>query len=143
MRKPLPALLAILALALPAGAAAKVKAPNGEYSGPRDLVMQVSGKTIDILAFNFPCKKHPGTHGRTSLNQIPLRKTSKGYKFSIKLHGIVSFSDGHVDENGITSIGGQFGRKGKSVHGRFAESVRHCGPTGKLKWSAERVDNSR
>jgi hypothetical protein len=51
----------------------------------------------------------------------------------------VTFSDDHVDENGFTSIGGRFGRRGKSAHGRFATSVRHCGPTGKLKWSAERT----
>jgi hypothetical protein len=135
-------LATVLALALPAGAGAKVKAPNGDYSGPRELVMQVSDKKIDIIAFNFPCRKHPKLHGRTSLNEIPLRKTSKGYKFSIKLFGIVSYSDGKADENGFTSIWGQFGRKGKSVHGRFQTSTRRCGPTGKLKWKAERESDS-
>lgn len=143
MRKGTPAVLAVLALAAPAGAAAKVKAPNGSYAGPRDLVMQVSGKTIDLLAFDFPCKRHPKGHGRTSLNSIPLRKSSEGYKFSIKLHGIVTYSDEHVDENGFTAISGQFGRRGRTAKGRFMESTRHCGKTGKLKWSAERVQDAR
>jgi hypothetical protein len=140
MRKTAPVVVAILVLVLPAAAAAKVKAPEGSYAGPRDLVMQISDKTIDILAFNFPCKKHPKSHGRTSLNSIPLRKASEGYKFSIKLRGIVTFSDGRADENGTFAISGQFGRRGRSAHGRFMASVRHCGPTGKLKWSAERVE---
>jgi hypothetical protein len=141
MLKKLVAIAAVAALALPAGAGAKVKAPDGDYSGPRDLVMQISNKTIDILAYNFPCKRHPGVKGRTSLNSIPLRKSSEGYKFSIKLYGIVSYSDGRPDQNGFTAISGQFGPKGRSADGRFQTSTRRCGPTGKLKWSAERVQS--
>src|SRR4051794_33752979 len=122
------ALAAVVALAVPTAAGAKVKAPKGDYAGPRDLVMQISDKTINILAFNFPCKRHHGKKGRTSLNDIPLRKSSEGYKFSIKLRGIVTYSDDHVDENGTFAISGQFGRKGKSADGRFMASSRRCGP---------------
>jgi hypothetical protein len=132
------ALVASLAVALPATAVAKVTAPNGDYTGPRNLFMRISGKRIEILAFNFPCHKHPKSHGRTSLDDIPLKKRDQGYKFSIKAYGLVTYSNNHVDENGVTSISGQFGRKGKSVHGRFQSSTRHCGATGKLNWSAER-----
>jgi hypothetical protein len=144
MRKFVPLLVLAFAVAASAGAGAataKVKAPDGSYTGPRKLVMEISGKTIDIMAFNFPCPKKPKLHGRTSLNDIPLRKTSEGYKFSIKLRGIVTYSDQRHDENGFTSISGQFGRKGKSAHGRFMEATGRCGRTDKLKWSAERVED--
>jgi hypothetical protein len=138
MRKPTAALVATLALASPAGAAAKVRAPDGDYAGPRNLVMQISGKNIEIVAFDFPCRQAPKAHGRTSLNDIALEKTHRGYKFSTRVRGIVTYSDEHADQNGTISISGQFGRKGKSVRGRFQASTPRCGPTGKLNWSAER-----
>lgn len=133
------ALVAALAVALAATAEAKVRAPDGEYTGPRNLVMSVSGKTIDIIAFNFPCRKHPNAHGRTSLNSIALRKTDHGYKFSTKQFGIVSYSNDHVDQNGVTSISGQWGRKGGFVRGRFLSSTPYCGATDKLDWKANRA----
>jgi len=133
------ALVAALAVATAASAEAKVRAPEGDYTGPRKMFMRVTDKSIEILAFNFPCKKAPSkAHGRTSLNAIPLRKTDKGYKFSTKSYGIVSYSDDHVDQNGVTSISGQFGRKGGFGRGRFQSSTRYCGPTGKLDWKANR-----
>jgi hypothetical protein len=131
------AALAAVALAVPAAAAAKVTAPDGDYTGPRHFFMRASGDSIEILAFDFPCHKHPKAHGRTSLNDIPLKKRRDGYKFSIKAYGLVGYSNKHVEENGVTSISGQFGRKGKSAHGRFQSSTRYCGATGKLNWSAE------
>lgn len=138
------ALVASLMLALVAGAEAKVRAPKGDYTGPRQLFMRVSDKTIDIIAFNFPCNKHPGVRGRTSLNAIPLRRTDDGYKFSTKQFGIVTYSNNRPDQNGVTSISGQWGRKGGFVRGRFQSSTRYCGPTGKLEWKANRsTDGAR
>jgi hypothetical protein len=139
MRATVPALVLALALALAASAEAKVRAPDGDYTGPRDMFLRVSEKRIEIMAFNFPCRKHPKAHGRTSLNDIALKKRDKGYKFSTKVYGIVSYSDEHVDQNGVTSINGQFGRKGGFVRGRFQSSTRYCGPTGKLDWKANRA----
>jgi hypothetical protein len=133
------ALVAALAVAMTASAEAKVKAPDGDYTGPRQLFMRVSDKTIEVMAFNFPCRKHPKAKGRTSLNAIALRKTSKGYKFSTKQYGIVTYSNDHVDQNGYTSISGQWGRKGGFVRGRFQSSTPYCGPTGKLDWKANRA----
>ena len=135
--------LALALLVLPGAAAAAVKAPDGDYTGPRDLFMRASGDSIEIIAFNFPCRKHPKAHGRTSLNDIPLKKRDEGYKFSIKLYGIVTYSNNHPDQNGVTSISGQFGPKANSAHGRFQTSTRYCGPTGKLKWSASRASDAR
>jgi hypothetical protein len=143
MRTAALALVTALALALAGTAEAKVTAPEGDYTGPRKLFMRISGKKIEIIAFNFPCRKHPKAHGRTSLNSIALRRTDHGYKFSSKEHGIVTYSNDHVDQNGVTSIGGQFGRKGGFVRGRFLSSTRYCGPTGKLDWKANRSDQAR
>lgn len=134
------ALVAALAVATAATAEAKVTAPDGDYTGPRQLFIRVSDKTIEIIAFNFPCKKHPKAHGRTSLNSIHLRRTDHGYKFSTKEHGIVTYSNDHVDQNGVTSISGQWGRKGGFVRGRFLSSTRYCGPTDKLEWKANRAE---
>jgi hypothetical protein len=133
------AVAAIVTLAMAASAGAKVRAPKGDYTGPRDLVMRISDKTIEIIAFDFPCSKHPQAHGRTSLNSIALRKTDEGYKFSTRQFGLVSYSNEHVDQNGVTSISGQFGRKGGFVKGRFLSSTRYCRSTGKLDWKANRT----
>lgn len=135
------ALVATLGLALPAAAdEQKVKVPrSGTWTGPRKAVMIVSGKSIDLLAFNFPCRK---TKGRTSLNDIALRKTSEGYKFSVSVHGNVSYQDEHVDQNGVISMSGQFNRRGTKVAGRFRVTTKHCGDTGKLDWSAKYVSGA-
>jgi hypothetical protein len=133
-----PAIL-VLALLLPAGAGAKVRAPKGDYTGPRDLFMRISDKTIEIAGFNFPCPKHPKAHGRTSLTSIPLKKTDKGYKLSSKEYGIVSYSNNSPDQNGVTSISGQFGPRGGFVRGRFLTTTRYCGATDKLDWKANRT----
>lgn len=133
------AALAALAVALPTAAAGdtqqKVRVPkSGTWSGPRNTVMVVSGKTIDLLAFNFPCHK---AKGRTSLNSIPLRKTKRGYKFSLSTHGNVTYSDDRPDQNGSIDMSGQFNRRGRKVAGRFQVVTKRCGSTGKLDWSAE------
>jgi hypothetical protein len=134
------AAFAVAAVAAPTAAGAaqhRVKAPDGEYGGPHKLFMSVSAKTIDVLALNFPCGPGKGK-GRMSLDDIALRKTSRGYKFSIKAHGIVGYSDGHPEENGVMSISGQFTRRAKSASGRYQAWSRRCGASGKLDWRAER-----
>ena len=80
-------MLAVLALALtPAAVAAahqpKVKAPKSgsEYDGNHKLVIYISGKSIELVAFNFRCGD---TTGGTSLNDIPLKKTKKGYQVGV------------------------------------------------------------
>jgi hypothetical protein len=118
------------------GAARHVKAPNGTYSGgPGKLTLIASGKSIDLAAFSFKCR---GTRGRTSLNGIALRKTKKGYKFSIKAHGGVTYADEHPDENGAVNMSGRFSRSGKSAVGYLRVRSPHCGDTGSVKWRASR-----
>src|SRR4051794_27211557 len=80
-------------------AAAKVKAPRSAlYQGRRArLQMQISGKAIQIVAFEFPCED---TRGATSLTDNALKKTRRGYRFGIKAQGIVTYRDDEPDENG-------------------------------------------
>ena len=136
----LAAMLAVLALALtPAAVAAahqpKVKAPKSgsEYDGNHKLVIYISGKSIELVAFNFRCGD---TTGRTSLNDIPLKKTKKGYRFAIKAHGSITFADGRPDENGAINISGRFGRRAKRVAGHFRVKSPSCGNTGVVAWKA-------
>jgi hypothetical protein len=134
-------LAAALALTFPAAASdQKVKVPkDGTWTGSRKTVMSVSGKSIDLLAFNFPCRK---TKGRTSLNAIALKRTDEGYKFRIRAHGNVSYQNEHRDQNGAVSMSGQFNRKGTKVTGHFQVSTRYCGSTAKLDWSAKYAPGS-
>ena len=72
------------ALALPVAglAAAKVKAPNGQFSGAtaqkQKLALSASGGRIDIVGFKFTCTG--SVTGSTSLQDIvKLKKTGRGY----------------------------------------------------------------
>jgi hypothetical protein len=116
-----------------------VKAPkSGQYNGhPRgkDLTLYISGKSIDLAAFSFKCAD---TSGRTSLNGIALKKTSKGYKFGLNAHGSITFGDDQPDENGKVSISGRFTRSGKKATGVFRVRSPRCHDTGNINWSARR-----
>jgi hypothetical protein len=139
------AVLALAAIAAPAvtgaatAAAPKVTAPkSGQYNGhPRgkDLTLYISGKSIQLAAFSFKCAD---TSGRTSLNDISLKKTSKGYKFGLNANGSITFADDRPDENGKVSISGRFTRSGKKVTGVFRVRSPRCHDTGSIKWSARR-----
>ena len=137
----LAALLAAAAVTLAPAAAPvaaskpKVKAPKSgsEYDGNHKLVLYISGKSIELVAFNFRCSD---TTGRTSLNDIELSKAKKGYKFGIKAHGIISFANGTPDENGAVNISGRFGRRAKTVAGHFRVKSPSCGDTGVVDWKA-------
>src|SRR2546423_3905442 len=107
------AIAAVAALAPIAGAAKRhtVKAPkSGKYSGGtaqhKDIALYISGKSIDLAAIQVKCR--PGVTGRTSLNSIPLKKGKNVYRFSIKAHGSIGFSDQSTDENGAVNIAGAF-----------------------------------
>jgi hypothetical protein len=119
--------------------AAKVKAPkSGQYNGrPRgkDMTLFVSGKQIELASFSFKCAD---TTGRTSLNAIALKRTSKGYKFSLDAHGSISFADGQQDENGKVSIAGRFAADGRGAKGAFRVKSPRCHDTGSIKWRVHR-----
>jgi hypothetical protein len=126
-----------VAVAPPLVAVAKtpsVKAPrDGQWTGKRNLLLIVSGDSIEVAAFDFPCGE---AKGRTTLNDIPLKKTKRGYKFSTQAHGNVTYSDDHPDQNGAVGMSGRFSRRGRGPHGNLQVITPRCGNTGKLSWRA-------
>lgn|SRR3954447_4354730 len=118
-------------------AASKVKAPkSGTYTGnPGAMTLYVSGKSVSLAAFSFKCG---AAKGRTSVNAMKLKWTRKGYKFSLKGHGNVTYSDDQPDENAAVNISGRFSKTGKSSAGIFRVKSPRCGSTGDVKWRAFR-----
>jgi hypothetical protein len=118
-------------------AAGTVKAPrSGTYAGyPGAMTLYVSGKSLSLVAFSFKCGE---AKGRTSLNSIKLKKTKKGYAFSIKTYGNVTYSDDQPDENAAVNLSGRFSKTGKSSMGVFRVKTPRCGSTGDVKWRAFR-----
>src|SRR4051794_27222024 len=117
-------------------AAPKVQPPRSGrvYRGrPGKLQLYISGKAIQLAAFEFPCKD---TRGATSLNDIKLRKTPRGYRFGIKAHGIVTYRDDETDENGAIALSGRFSRTGKSAGGTLRVKTPRCGDSGAIEWRA-------
>jgi hypothetical protein len=114
----------------------RVKAPKSgsEYRGPeRNVFLRISGKSVEIIGFDFPCA---GASGRTSLNELRLKRTKGGYRFDIDAHGSAGYSDGYPDQNGKVHIGGRFTRDARKVRGHFRVRTPRCGDTGRLKWRA-------
>jgi hypothetical protein len=112
--------------------------PDGaHYTGNHRLNISISNKSIQIVAFRFPCKQ---AKGDTSLQSIPLKKTDKGYKFAIESNGIVTYTDSetHPDQNGQISISGRFGRLAKTVAGHFRVKTPRC-DSGRIDFSGQRV----
>jgi hypothetical protein len=134
-----PAVVALVTLATTATglAASSVKAPrSGTWAGyPGGMTMYVSGKSLSLVAFSFKCGQ---AHGRTSLNDIRLKKTKKGYTFSVKTHGNVTYTDDQPDENAAVRMSGRFSKTGKSAAGTFRVRTPRCGSTGDVKWRAFR-----
>ncbi|HEY0633512.1 MAG TPA: hypothetical protein VGC98_15755 [Thermoleophilaceae bacterium] len=131
------ATLVPLVAAAPSVAVSKVKAPkSGTYTGyPGGMTLFVSGKSISFIGFSFKCG---GSSGRTSLNDIKLKKAKNGYKFAIKAHGNVTYADDHPDENAAVNVSGRFSKTGKSSVGVFRVKSPRCGSTGDVKWKAFR-----
>jgi hypothetical protein len=131
-----------LALAVPvaAGVASDpvVRAPKSgsQYEGSRQSFLQISGRSIEIMAFRFPCGD---TVGRTSLNGLRLRRTPRGYRFHIDSHGLVTYGDDEPDENAAVHVGGRFSRNARTVRGLVRVRTPRCGGTGRLRWRAARV----
>ena len=137
-----------LAVALGIGLPAAVDAATGAVKTPKSgklkattavgkhpITLYISGKSIQLIAIEFRCKE---TLGRTSISDIKLTKTKKGYKFSIDAHGIVSYTDEGTDENGAIGIAGRFSKDGKKVTGLMHVKTPRCGGTGNLKWGGAR-----
>lgn len=131
----------VLVAVVPAAALAQTtfKAPKSgsQYTSDdsREVVLHVSRKSVEIVAMTFPCKN---TTGRTSLNDFPIKLTSRGYRFNADANGIVSYANGKPDENGKVHISGRFAADAKTVRGHIRVKTRRCGDTGNLKWRAAR-----
>jgi hypothetical protein len=132
-------LAVLLVAAAVASAATTVKAPKdgSTYEGkaPRDVVLRVAGRSVEIVAFSFPCGD---VSGRTSLNDFPLKRTPKGYRFNADATGIVTYSDDQGDENAKAHISGRFALDAKKVRGHLRVRSKRCGDTGDLRWRAAR-----
>lgn len=130
-----------LVLAVPATAlaATTVKAPKSgsQYAGPApyDVVIQISGRSVQIAAFNFPCGE---VSGRSSINDFRLKRTDKGYRFHADVKAITTYSDEQGDENVSVKFSGRFSTDAKTVRGHLRVKSKRCGDTGDLKWRAKR-----
>jgi hypothetical protein len=127
--------VALLLVPASSAAAAPVKAPSGTYAGsPGEIMLAVSRTSISIAAFAFPCRS---TRGRTALNDVPVKRTRKGFRFSIRAHGSASFEDGSPDNNVAIELRGRFSRTAKSVRGVFRVTGAGC-RTGDIAFTALR-----
>ena len=127
-----------LAVAVPAvaPAATQPKAPKSgsRYVGqPGDVVLQISGRSVEIAAFSFPCGD---VYGRTSVNDFRLKRTKKGYRFNADANGLVSYTD-ETDSNAEVHISGRFSMNAKTVRGHLRVVAKRC-KTGDLKWKGTR-----
>lgn len=114
--------------------AVRLKRPRGTYTGPNDSPMLlVSGRSIDLAAFAFQCGK---VTGRTNLNSIAIRKRRGRYRFAIRAHGSVTYSDDHPDENAAVRFSGHFTPRATRAFGSFRVKTPRCGGTGAVDWSA-------
>jgi hypothetical protein len=139
-RGALVALAIAAAISIPAAAPAATSAPKAPKSGwkyqgqPGDVILQISGRSVEIASFSFPCGE---AFGRTSVNDFRLKRTSKGYRFNADANGIVSYTD-ETDGNAAVHISGRFSRDAKTVRGHLRAKSSRC-DTGDLKWSGRRV----
>lgn len=128
--------IAVLLLALPAGATAAttVKAPKSgssyESGEPYYVLLQISGRSVEIAAFSFGCKD---TFGRTTVNDFRLKRTSKGYRFNADAKALASYAD-DSNENVTLHISGRFSLSAKTVRGHLRVKSPKCGDTGYFKW---------
>ncbi len=139
-RGALAALALALAVAVPALAPAATSAPKAPKSGwtyegqPGDVMLRISGRSVEIAAFSFPCGD---VWGRTSVNDFRLKRTSRGYRFNADAHGLVTYTD-ETDGNAAVHISGRFAMNAKTVRGHIRAKSSRC-DTGYLKWKGKRA----
>jgi hypothetical protein len=116
--------------------AARLRRPRGVYSGhPGRIQLSVEGDSISIVAFGFKCG---AVTGRTALNDVPVAKRRGRYRFSIKAHGGITYSDDQSPDNGAITFSGRFTPTAKRALGTFRVKTPRCGGTGLVEWSARR-----
>lgn len=140
--RPRGALLALaisLAVAIPAVAPAATSTPRAPKSGwtyagqPGDVFLRISGRSVEIASFSFPCGN---AWGRTSVNDFRIKRTSRGYRFNVDAHGLVSYTD-ETDGNAEVHFSGRFSMDAKTVRGHIRVESKRC-ETGDRKWKGAR-----
>jgi hypothetical protein len=134
---------ATLAL-VPIADAAKHKQPrvrvpkSGHFhgaSGGRAIDLYTQGRVIQLAAFDFKCGD---VKGRTSINDIKMKWSKKGYRFGLTTNGNITYSDEQQDENGAISFWGRFTPAGNRVRGTYRVKSQRCGSTRTVEWNARR-----
>jgi hypothetical protein len=115
--------------------AARLRRPSGTYTGPNGLQIIVQGKTLQLIAFGFKCRK---VTGRTALNDFPIVRRRGRYRFSIKAHGGVTYSDDKSPDNAAIRFSGRFTPKARRALGTFTVRTPRCGRVGPVDWSAHK-----
>jgi hypothetical protein len=138
-------LLALASLTAPLVAVAATQ-PNPTLKRPQDgatytghhpgVSIAISGKSIEIIAFRTPCKD---AKANSSLQDIDIKKRDRRYRFAIKAHSIITYSDNdkHPDENAAITLSGHFSPNAKKAFGTLRVNAPRC-DTGKLTWSAQK-----
>lgn len=120
------------------GLLAKVPA-SGKYRGwavrHKKIMLWIAGKSIQVVSLQFGCR---GDVGTTNLDDVALKKARGGYTFKISAYGSASYTGTRRDENVFISIKGQFGRRGRAVHGTVKVRAGGCGTPRTARWSARR-----
>ena len=134
------ALIACVGMA--AAAPKPVQLPrSGEYRGHADeggdVSVFIQGKSVEIVPFQFDCD---GAVGSTNLQDFDLEKTDRGWRFRIRAHSSVGYSDDpyYPPENAAIAISGRFTRSGKRVSGTLRVDAPRC-DTGRIEWRAHRA----
>ncbi|MDQ3742009.1 MAG: hypothetical protein M3320_04745 [Actinomycetota bacterium] len=123
-----------LTAALPAADAAAPKRPSGTYESGK-VLLSVAGGSIVLASFEFPCRR---TTGRTSLNDVPVKRRRGRWRFSIRSAGSATYADDHPDENVRITFRGRFSPSARTAAGTFVVNSPYCGRTREISWTAPR-----
>jgi hypothetical protein len=135
------AAVAVLVAAAPGAAGvpatdARLRVPKGTYGGQAGRVqLVVVPKSIQLAAFSFKCGE---VTGRTGLNEVPVKRRRGRYRFSIRAHGGVTYSDEESSDNAAITFSGRFTPKAGRAIGTLSVRTPRCGRTGPVDWSARR-----
>jgi hypothetical protein len=132
--------VALLVLAAPVYAAAVAPKSGATYKGETSqgekVTLVISGKSVQILAFDFQCGKK--SRASTSVQDLKITLTDGRYRFDTSTNGIVSYADEQPDENGKIDARGRFSKSAKTVSGLLRVQTKRCHSTGYIKFSASR-----
>jgi hypothetical protein len=129
---------ALAGLLAPAAGGAEPRRPSGVYSAPADRwLLSVAGRSIQVAAFDFNCRE---TKARVSVSDIRIRKARGRWRFSARLHGIVTYANERPDENGRLRVTGRFSRNARLATGTLRVTTPTCGTTREQQWRATRRD---